>query len=361
MTSLWPPNATAYELAVEKGVLFDDDVNTAVDAIAGFKFARPLIASVAPYLIWEYGLSGIERFFDTAEDAIDAGIPWSRTKGFVSASRTALEWIGYENPVFHDDQHRRRCWGRGQIGMGELPGANEVGRLFDAYDLLELQGSLPARSRFFRGFHGYDVRAAETGYKRTARSIIGDSSGVRIAGNPVKWSHGRDHVLQATASSGEREDLGVNYQNGDVLTWGSWPWSAPGVTWNGITDAAAFKAFMIARLSAYVAFFDADDTFIGYRRVGQAVENVTGTVDPGDGLAAVKFECRTGFGDGAGQAVASAAIAFGVNPSDDAKPGTQWLEPNQVELTNAVVVGKTAAAFTFALTQREHVTFTLTI
>ncbi len=357
--SLLPANATAYERAVEAGVQVPVVVEQAIASLPGFKLARPLNSSVAPWVIWELGLGGIERFFGTPEDAIDAGVPWSRIKGTPKALRDALHWIDYDAVTIEDDRRRRRCWGRGQIGMGELPLPDETSRLNNASYLADL--SLPARSEAFRGFHGYDVRTAETGYKRIARSLVGDSSGVRIDANPVKWSHGRDHVLQATASSGERDVLGVNYQNGDVLNWGEFPWNAPGVTWAGLTDAVAFKAFMVTRLEAHIAFFDADDDAIGYRRVGQFVEDVTTTVNPGSGLAALRFDCRTGFGNGAGATVASAAITFGAQPVDSARPGMQWLTPEQVDLTNAVTVGQTAIGFTFARTIREHITFTLTI
>jgi hypothetical protein len=118
---------------------------------------------------------------------------------------------------------------------------------------------------------------------------------------------------------------------------------------------------MVTRLEAHIAFFDADDDAIGYRRVGQFVEDVTTTVNPGSGLAALRFDCRTGFGNGAGATVASAAITFGAQPVDSARPGMQWLTPEQVDLTNAVTVGQTAIGFTFARTIREHITFTLTI
>lgn len=362
--SLHPNNATPYELAVERGTDFADDVYASVHLIAGLKFQRPLIPTVAPWLLYEEGLSDIAVLFDAPEEALDAGMEWTRQHGRPSALRVAYVWLDYDTITIEDDKCRRRNWNLGQVALGELPGDDEVERLNWA-EYLSVR-SLPARSELFRGHHGYDVRACEAGYQRFSRSIFSDSSGERLDGGAVKWSHGRVHSVSATLTYAERTALGVNYENGNTLIWDDFPWSAPGVSWDGVSDAVAFKAYMLMRKSAYVGFYKANGDAIGYRRVGKAKADVTANVVVGAGLAAVTFRVQTAFGDGDMQDCAHVAMVFDAMNNNAAKPGKQWLSADEIAFPDGVsqvdrTVGMTALVFSFGHTIRERVTLTLTV
>ncbi len=207
VVSLLPSNSTAFELALEEATDIASEIGPAIDAIHGLKYARPLNITVAPWLVNEYGLGPISDFFDTVEGLIDEGRVWQRLRGTPQAISTSLSWIDYDDIDIQDQVRGRRRWHLYQIQMGELPGVDEFQRLTNAEYLAGL--SDPARSYFWRGYFGYDVRGHVYGRSRWGRSIWGDSSGVRIAGGKVKWSHGRTHELEATGTQDDIENLGI--------------------------------------------------------------------------------------------------------------------------------------------------------
>lgn len=326
------------------------------DEIAGFKFVRPLNETIAPWLIVEYGLGPISRFFETIEGTIDDGIPWQRRRGTPWAVGESLGWIGYEAvQVFHQ-YPRREKWNRYQINMGELPPAGEVAKLLDAEYLADL--SDPARSVPFRGFHGYDVRALEFNRMRWGRSIWGNDSGVRVPGGKMLWSHGQQHELTFTGDYAYRVSLGVDYADGQEVTWADdLPWDAPGVTWEGVQDAVSLNAWLISRLSCWMGFYDAAGAPIGYRRVIRVID----VSEPNEvGQIALEYTAHTGFGDGSGKTAANVALVFRANPVEVNKPGKLWLEPDQIVFEPGadparVTVGPIPFSRTFKRTVREHV------
>ena len=132
-----------------------------------------------------------------------------------------------------------------------------------------------------------------------------------------------------------------------------------------MTDAGAFKAFQIARLSVYVGFYNAAGEAIGYRRpVG--VRNTTANHDAAPGTVFFEVEARTDFGDGEGSQCASVALVFRAHNADPAKPGKLWLGPEEIEFEDGfeaddMTLGPVAVDFAFRRTVRQHVTLTLEI
>ncbi|MER9625050.1 MULTISPECIES: phage tail protein [unclassified Mesorhizobium] len=359
---LLPGNATSFERALSESTDYLEQMGAAADSIRGFKFATPLNPSVAPWLVAEYGLGPISAYFGGIDALIDAGIDWQRLRGTPLAISQGLGWIGYDAIALEDQNNRRLKWNRYQLGMGKVPLA-ELPVLRDAEYLAGL--SDPARSVLFRGWHGYDFRTLEWSQGRWGNAIWGDDSGVRIDGGTVKWSHGEDLAGSVVAGPSERVALDVDVHRGDPIGWDDVPWTAPGLSWNGVTDVAAFKRFLMLRLPVYVGFYDEGGDAIGYRRP-IAVRDVTSD-HPGSGEAIfIEVECRTGFGDGEGRAAASCALVFRARPADPNKPGKLWLQPDEIEFEDGfgqadMTIGSLPVDFLFRRTVRQHVTFTLEI
>lgn len=357
---LLPANATPLERAVSETLDRDPILGPGIKAARSIRFQRPLIATYASWILSQYGLGGVSQFFDTVEEAIDAGVPWQRVRGTVAALEAALDWIGYDDIYIEHGYRRRRKWNRYQIGMGALP-ESELPILLDAEYLADLSDA--ARNVFFRGWHGYDVRALEWSGGRWSDSIWGDDSGVRLDDGKVKWSHGESQTAAIVAGEPERQALGIDVTAGQELGWGEFPWSAPGVTWEGVNDVAAFKSFLLLRLPVLVGFFTAAGDVIGYRRPF-ATRDVTAAHVPGGDSIVIEFEARTGFGDGEGQACDHCALVF--RASNLEKPGRLWSGPEEITFETGVdpvdvTVGTVPLGFTFRRTVRQHVTLTLEI
>jgi len=62
-TVLPSDSTTVFERTVEQATDFIDEIAPAIASIAGIKYARPLNVTVAPWLVYEYGLGPISGFF----------------------------------------------------------------------------------------------------------------------------------------------------------------------------------------------------------------------------------------------------------------------------------------------------------
>lgn len=360
--SLLPDNSTAFELSVEEACDFTDLVATPISAIHGLKYARPLNVTVAPWLVIEYGLGPISAYFNNVEDLIDNGRAWQKIRGTPAALAAALNWIGYGSITLEEVLITRRRWHLYQIDMGEIPtAAQEVQVLTDAEYLADL--SDPARSEFFRGYFGYDVRALEFGNGKFSRSMLGDSSGVRLPGQNVKWSHGRSHPIQVLATGYDWSPLGLDFANGDILSWtDDLTWDLPGVTWAGVTDAKALRAHLVARRKTYLGFFNSVGDPVGYALVVRAVKDVSAEPGLDAAYTHMRYDVLTGFGDAYGETVASVAVVLNGEPVDPSIPFKRWLEPDEIVFPNGEIrIGQTAFAHTFMATVRENILFTLGI
>jgi len=355
--SLLPPSATLFEISLEEACDTGPVIDPSVEAIHGIKYARPLNITVSPWLVLEYGLGPIADYFDAVEDLIDIGRAWQRIRGTPAALALALGWIDYHATYLEDRARRRRRWHLYQVGMGELPGPDEVKRLTDAEYLAGL--SDPARSEMFRGYHGYDVRGLTFGNSRFGAALIGDSSGVRLDGGSVKWSHGRMHAVAASDTVYDWESFGWN-ADFEEFSSGVWPssvsWEEVTIPWEMLGSEVTVKSWLLTQQTAHIAFFDGEDEIIGYARVIRSAENLT----EGEDLITVSYTVRTGFGDGAGRTAVSLAVVYGLVVHDGVKPFKAWLSPDEVASPGRLV-GLTDFGLTFQKTVRETITVTLTI
>ena len=376
---LLPANATSIEIALSQALDRDDVLGLPIDAVAGWRFERPLPAGFGPYLVDSLALGPIRQFFDTDEATVDAGWPWLNQRGTVQAVEDAMAWIDYGAVAVEPAIKGRRKWNRWQMAMGALPTAMdglplETDRLLDAEYLANL--SDPARSTFWRGHHGYDVRALVWGDGRWGETIWGDDSGVRVDGGTTKWSHGREHgPFEATADAATRSALGL-----DDFAAGTIGWTTPltwaqlaGITWEPPTDEqiATLLETVVSGFPIYVGFFDDEGALIGARR---AIERKAATTFDGAPVPAdqtvLEITCRTGFGDGAGQTASTCAVLFNVRSARG--PGDLWVTPAHLEAPEGVALadvtvgawaisdapdqGPTATGLVFTQTIREHIT-----
>ena len=214
--------------------------------------------------------------------------------------------------------------------MGELPtAATEDYRLGKSEYLVGLSNR--ARTLFFRGFHGYDVRALQFGKSTWGNAIWGDSSGVRINGGEVKWSHGRSHAISGKIASAFYVGLGINFANGDQLTWNSpnITWETPGITWNGVTDANAVRAWFVRRQQIFFDLRDQVGATLGYARCFDLAD-ITGKPGYTDGKRYLRAAAVVPFGVSPGAVVASVGIVIGGTATSGAKPGRRWFAPDEL-------------------------------
>lgn len=350
---LLPINSTPFERTLSEAIDSTPEIGPAIETMRGVKYQRPMIESYAAWVLAQYGLGGISQFFDTIEEAVDAGIPWQRIRGTIAAMESALSWIDYDDIVLEHQTPWRTKWNRYQIAMGALPPLpTEVAHLLNAEYLAGI--SDPVRSVFRRGYHGYDVRALEASRRKWSGSIWSGSSGVSVPDGTARWSHGRPHELATTLSPETMAALRLDVENGDPVTWDDIPWSAPGRTWTEVVDADALRAYLFARTSMHLGFYRANGSLIGARR---AV-----SMEKGTGFSFTVF-FRTGFGDGAGEDVDTVRVLFNREGPASA-PARLWLQPSEITLQagDADTLRSNATPFDFLLgrTLRELISITIT-
>ena len=361
---LLPTNATPLEIAFSETVDVYDRIDAAgLAGMRSFKYADTP-AAFMPFLVYEYGLGPISAYHATYADLLAEGVAWQRVRGTPDALDQSLGWIGYDATALIDSYPARRWWTRYQIAMGELPPDGEEDPIL--YDAEYLAGlSDPARSIFFRGFHGYDVRALEWGDLAWGDAIWGDDSGVRMPNGETLWSHGRAYDLTVALTVDQKAALSLTYTDGDPVAWDALPWDAPGRSWTEVTDAAALHAWLIGRMNAYVGFYDADFAPIGYRRAIH-VKDVTDALPAVPGTSYAEVLCRTDFGEGFGSVAAYCRVLFHARPTDLTKPGRLWLAPGEIETDPAYDPDDTQSDFValpivFGRTIREEVTITVEV
>lgn len=359
---LLPSNSTPFEKGMSIGFDRETVLGPSIESIRSAKLIdRPV--ALQPWLIIEYGLGEISRFFGDKLELIDQGIPWQRLKGTPSAISKALKWVGYDLPGYpstlHDAESDRRLWNLFQIEMGAVPGRpdEEDPALYDVEYLVDR--SSPARSKMWRGFEVYDIRALKWSGSRFGSVLWGDYSGVPMPGGRVRWSHGIDHSDTVSLTNEQRAAVALGYNNGDVLGWSSVPWEAPGVTWDGITNAAALRAFVLSQNPAYIGFYDSDGNVIGYRRC-YSIKDVTESVGGAEGASYISFCARTDFGDGYGEEATQVAVIFNARPTDTARPGKLWLGEGELAIKAGInpalsMTSMVPISIAFKRTVRENV------
>ena len=341
-----------------------------------------------PWLIWQYGLGELTPYVPALNQLIDEGVQWQRVRGTPSAIYQGLSWVSYAGMI-EEAAARRRRWNRFQIQLSRV-------RDNDLPDLARIDGivslSPPIRSKFSRGFRGYDIRAAETSYQRTSGSLTSDHSGVYLPGVAAKWSFGRVYERDVTLTEIELDRLGALIPPvpvGDLWVDANYLWASALFLW--ARPAAAQRRAFIARLLLnlvpfYIRFKDAAGEVIGNAR---AVVHPVTLDDAGSYIVAgsryavdatmpdaMLVAARTNFGDGAGRVAASMCIVAGASPPFGARLGARWLThaisqsnggtipsaslaARRTGLSGGVEVASVAVNIPFGLTVRERPVYIL--
>ncbi|WP_417766719.1 phage tail protein [Stappia sp.] len=375
MTSLLPINSTPLERALDlTGADIADRIAPGVDAIPGWKLVTPQ-PSLAPWLVYEYGLGALSPFVPNVFELLEDGIAWERLRGTHAGMAMGLGFVGYSAELV-DPPARRLAWADYQLMFDRVRD--------ERADLPRLAGiaqlSQPVRSRFRRGVHGYDVPAAECSWARLSGSIVGDDSGVHVEAtgglSGPKWSYGRTHEAEVTLTQAELEALGIWIADdgSGSLAWADLPvaWSTVNDTWADLGSAGARVRQMAAALGgmgAYLGFYSSGGALTGARLCRTFAQvDPTGAAglytllgqgwtpgEDGEALAAIAL---TDFGDGDGTGITARAIEAGLlvgaTPIDPGTPGKLWLGPGEIH-TPFAAVGRAPVDIRFGETLRERV------
>lgn len=365
---LLPSNSTPFEMALSEAADRLPEWAVGSDKLHAFKFTLPRIPSVVPWLVVEYALGGISPYLPDDQTTIEYGLNWLPVKGTPRGITEALSWSGYAFETLYEAPTRRTRWHLYELELDRFRD-NEVD-----LDRIEptVRMSGPARSDFWRGYHGHNVREVDWSYSRWGNAIWGDCSGVRLHAGGVKWSFGRTFEPPNGVhdwTQAELTALGVwlpPIEDGN-LTWGAFPWSTPGLKWasSGAMARAAAIAVGLLGKTFWVRLRRPDGSPIGCR-LARAVRCVstafTGqyevagsayAVAPGM-TARIYVEALTDFGEGDGETVASWTLVVGGSLPPGSKPGVQWLPGNT--LVGGVDVGDFAvpAGTAIGKTDRER-------
>jgi len=358
---LQPDSSTPLERTLSASTDVYERVGANVTAMRRLKLGNPP-PSWLPFLVYEYGLGELQPYVPNLYELIDEGIDWQRVRGTPASVFRALGWLGY-SAALDEAPPRRRFWNVLQIAL-ERVRDNEA-------DLIRIDGvttlSLPKRSTFWRGYHGYDVRALEWGRTRWGQTLWSAYSGARIPQSDVKWSFGRPYDIDHAMTQAELQALGVWIEpTGEIeLGWDDIPW--PDAPWTSDAEHARSVAMLAAvpAGTAWAVFRDADGAVIGYRRARARwpVRPAPGGIYAiGSNRYAVELsgatrlyvEAMTDFGDGFGSTAFSVGFVLSAVPAAGFAPGARWLPAGGI-VPAGPVVAETPVSIEFGRTVRERV------
>ncbi|KZM49449.1 phage tail protein [Labrenzia sp. OB1] len=359
---LLPSNSSPAQRALAAALDLMPDLLPGVEQIQGWKHVRQP-SDLRPFLVDEYGLAVLSPYLANYADILALGLPWSRVRGTHAAVAQGLAMLGYQGTL-SDPPARRRAWAEFQIDLDRVRDRKEdLGKLAGIVNL-----SIPERSTFRRGVHGYDVPAAETGWARLSGALLSDDSGVRIDGAGPKWSFGRSMSFEHTFSETDLTALDIWIPEIDSPKWADmdFPWQTAGFKWSDDLERARRVALAtsLEEMPVWLRFADAADATIGYRKaVCHGVEQGlagypfgSGHLAPGlDNPIGIYLFARTDFGDGSGSEAASVSVLFNAAVTDPARPGRLWLDP--AGLTGGMELATKPVSISFGESIREHLQF----
>lgn len=212
-----PPNATPLERIADMAMPAWEPV------IAAFKTpSEGESTSFMPWYAAQWGLADFADHFPDAGKLVEAGVPWLLERGTAAAVLRALSWMGLDAATLDEDGAYLHI---------------DLGRPASDADLRAVarlvRPSIPAHVRFYRVFHGYDVRHARADNSRWDGSMLDNCSGVWVnteTGQAIKASFGATsaslvtpHDLHQIANSDTHIHTDVA-RSTDTYTWDSWKW-----------------------------------------------------------------------------------------------------------------------------------------
>lgn len=338
MTHLLPANASEFERAFS---LATDEAARVSPGIGRLRTAKRVSIpdTFLPYLIYEYGLGEVSPFVEDQRRLLVTGIDWQRVRGTPEAINFALDWLGNSASLEEAPSARRR-WNTFQLALNLIPQTDT------ALDRIEavVNLSVPVRSRFWRGFRGYDVREAEWSRRKWSGMRWSASSGARLRPDGTKWSFGVTHDYETNVGQTDLERLGAWLPLEDLSTdWLGIEWDDTESSWVNADNQARTNAIceMLVGRSVFLKLRDASGDVVGYRRA-RAIHPVApalyGIYQVGplrlspDKIAptGLYVEAMTEFGDGAGRTATTATLVWDGYVTDGYRPAALWLEPGEL-------------------------------
>lgn len=362
--TLLPSNATPIETALDLTADPSPKIMPGLDAVTGWKHSlQP--PDLRPYLVHEFGLDVLLPFVDTYAGILALRRPWCEIRGTHEAVFQGLAITGYSGQLV-DPPSRRQAWAEFQIDLDRVRDQRaDLGKIAGIVDL-----SIPERSTFRRGVHGYDVPAAETGWTLLGGSMLSDDSGVRIDGAGPKWSFGRPYAFEHDLTEADLTALGVWIPEVPSQLWADMDflWVDADFKWSDDAERArrVSLATSLENKPVWLRFADSEGATIGYRRavshgVRQGLEGYPFGADfltPDlENPIGVYLFARTGFGDGFGSEAATVSAIFDAAVTDASRPGQLWISPGG--LAGGTEIAAQPVSILFGETVREHVQFFL--
>lgn len=364
--SLLPSSAEPFELAVEETHRGRwDSMNAAVPAITTAKENPP--PSFLPFLVWEYGLGMLTPYVGNLYNLINEGVAWERVRGTYAGVRRGLAFINVTATV-EPAWHGRVWWNSAQLRFPELP-ANDNPLLENIEGITRL--SLPFRSDLRRGVFQYDVPAAEADGTALDEAHLEEESGIRLKAGGTLWSFGRttefDHLLTEEEGTLIGNWLEIPDEGGIPWVSMTYPWVTATFKWadNPEAQRRSLMAAWFEDREIFVAFRDADDEVIGYRRARacRPVTPIFGGVyslagqpyAPQSGGQRVYLEAMTDFEENFDVTATSIALIANANRASGVPAGRLWLAPS--ELSGGQAFAEKAVSIPLRKTVRERIKF----
>ena len=368
--NLLPTSSTPWERALANALDGWGELDAAIDVIRTAKLVAPLPAFL-PFLVYEYGLGELTPYVPSLYQLLAEGVRWQRVRGTPASLEMGLDWLGYSARI-EEECHLRRHWNMLQLDLDRVRDVlADLNRIAGVTQL-----SLPKRSLFWRGFHGFDIRPMTYSHRQWSGAHWSQCSGVRVGGKGPLWSFGRNYRFAHVLSKAELVELNVwidvdpsDWAAGDI-GWDDFAWEDSEATWQSDLALARSQAMAGAAMAmpVLVAFFSGDNV-VGYRRARiRRFVHAEGNgcyVTPAGAFAPsqnpdrfVYVEALTDFGDGLGASADHAAVVFDVSAGPDVPPGRAWLGPEEVS-GPGIVIAQRALSITFGESIRERVSFLL--
>ncbi|MBI3727368.1 MAG: hypothetical protein HY254_03430 [Burkholderiales bacterium] len=188
---LLPPNASELERNLVR-IAPRADLDTAADTPANIASSMP--AAFQPWLAAEWNLAQFSLHFASNAELIAAGLPWLLERGSAASVVRALSWLGYDQVAIEEDEFLIH------IDPGTTTAALDLARIRQV-----VNASLPAHSRFYRLYHGQDLRAGRFDATSFDQCLFDDDSGIWSTSstepgtNGVKLSFGETHTAAVNA------------------------------------------------------------------------------------------------------------------------------------------------------------------
>ncbi|MFZ6732468.1 phage tail protein [Undibacterium sp. Ji42W] len=180
---LLPPNASELERNLVR-IAPRADLDAAADAPANIASTMP--AAFQPWLAAEWNLAQFSLHFASNAELITAGLPWLLERGSAASVVRALSWLDYDQVTIEEDEFLVH------IDPGTTAAALDLARIRQV-----VNASLPVHSRFYRLYHGLDLRAGRLDATSFDQCLFDDDSGI-WSGDPatdgVKLSFGETHI-----------------------------------------------------------------------------------------------------------------------------------------------------------------------